>query len=299
MKHLKRFNERLGVLSGLEEQVEEYMKEIEKKPTSNVFNFVYRCDLGNYNFKLIIDTKLDRDGYFTGSANNTDLEIYLKDRTDDATLFHEVKHLDFHIRKKGKTRTPYTKSQFAISQDGKNTKVSKKTLHTLEMVFYIYDENEFQSRFHGFYKNFDTLMSKLSIALEKQGKKLTTDLVKHIFYNEKWDADRSFSWYTPDEGYDFKFEKFVPKDELRLVFYYIIMEQKRKTFSNIYLDFLSYKVHQMKKDIKTFFKIFTDKEKQEIEKYITYFEKDINRKIKKYKRRMSRIVTIACEKYVK
>lgn len=77
------------------------------------------------------------------------------------------------------------------------------------------------------------------------------------------------------------------------------MEQKRKTFSNIYLDFLSYIAYGIKKDIKTFFKIFTAKEKQEIEKYITYFEKDINRKIKKYKRRMSRIVTLACEKYVK
>lgn len=32
MKHLKRFNERLGILTGAEEQVEEYMKEIEKKP---------------------------------------------------------------------------------------------------------------------------------------------------------------------------------------------------------------------------------------------------------------------------
>ncbi len=298
MKHLKRFNERLGVLSGLEEQVEEYMKEIEKKPISRAFKFVYRCDLGNYTFKLFINPKLDCRGYFQGSPSG-DLEIYIKDRTDGVTLFHEVKHLDFHIRKKGKTKTPYTKSQFAISQDGKQAKVSKRTLDILEHIFYIYDENEFQSKYHSFYKNFDNLMSELEVEAKSKGKKITTDLVRHIFYNERWFDDTSFSWYNPDEGYDFKFEKFVPKDELRIVFYYILMEQKRKTFSNIYLDVLSYMVHQIKRDIKTFFKIFTGKEKQEIEKYITYFEKDINIRIKKYKRRMSRIVTLACEKYVK
>lgn len=298
MKHLKRFNERLGILTGAEEQVEEYMKEIEKKPISRAFKFVYRCDLGNYNFKLYIDPKLDCRGYFQNSLSDN-LEIYIKDRTDDVTLLHELKHLDFHIRKKGKTKTPYAKSQFAISQDGDQAKVSKRTLTILEHIFYIYDENEFQSKYHSFYKDFDNLMSELEVEAKTKGKKITTDLVKHIFYNEKWFNDASFSWYTPDEGYDFKFEKFVPKDELRLVFYYILMEQKRKTFSNIYLDFLSYIAYGIKKDIKTFFKIFTAKEKQEIEKYITYFEKDINRKIKKYKRRMSRIVTLACEKYVK
>ena len=37
----------------------------------------------------------------------------------------------------------------------------------------------------------------------------------------------------------------------------------------------------------------------EIEKTIRFFEKDINKRIQKYKKRMSRIVTLACEKYVK
>jgi len=46
------------------------------------------------------------------------------------------------------------------------------------------------------------------------------------------------------------------------------------------------------------FRLFNGNEKKEIEKYITFFEKDINRKIKIYKKRMSRIVTLACEKYV-
>ena len=86
MKHLKRFNERLGILSGLEEQ------EIEKKPISRAFKFVYRCDLGNYNFKLYIDPKLDCRGYFQNSLSDN-LEIYIKDRTDGVTLLHELKQI--------------------------------------------------------------------------------------------------------------------------------------------------------------------------------------------------------------
>jgi hypothetical protein len=94
-------------------------------------------------------------------------------------------------------------------------------------------------------------------------------------------------------------EKFVDKDELRVVFNYIISEHSRKSFKNPYLDFLSYLAADIKKNIKIRFKLFTDREKLEIEKVIKFFEKDISRRIQKYKKRMSRIVTLACEKYVK
>jgi hypothetical protein len=295
----KKLNERLGISQDMEQQVEEYMKEIEKKPISKVFKFVYKCDLGTYSFNLIIDPKIDCKGYFNDDRRGN-FKIYLADRSDEETLLHEVKHLDFNLRKKGKTKTNYTKSQFAISNtDSKQSKVSQRTLDILEHIFYIYDENEFQSKYHSFYKKFDLLLSKVKDEGEKSNVEITTKSIRHIFYNEKWWNDSSFTWYTPDEGYEFKFEKYVPKDELRIVFYYILMEQKRKTFKNVYLDFVSYFASQIKKDLKTFFKIFTGKEKQEIERYITHFEKDINKKIKKYKRRMSRIITLACEKYVK
>jgi hypothetical protein len=108
-----------------------------------------------------------------------------------------------------------------------------------------------------------------------------------------------FSWYTVASDYNFAFDKFVDKDELRVVFNYIISEHSRRTFKNPYLDFLSYLVADVKKNIKIKFKLFSSKEKQEIEKVIKFFEKDINKRIQKYKKRMSRIVTLACEKYVK
>lgn len=297
MKHLKKFNERLGIIKDMEEQVELYMRTIESKPISKTFKFFYHCDLGTYPFQLVIDPKLDSRGYFTNKGG--DLYIYIKDRNDESTLLHEVKHLDFNLRKKDKTKTPYVKSQIAISMDGKNAKVSQRTLDMLEHIFYIYDENEFQSKYHSFYKDFDIMISKLKLELTKKGesKLLTTKSIRHIFYNERWWSDATFTWYVPNEGKEFKFSDYVDESELRIVFYYILMEQKRRTFSNMYLDVFSYIAHSIVKDIKRFFKIFTKKERQEIEKYITFFEKDINKKIKKYKKRMSRIVTLACDKY--
>jgi len=292
MKYLKTF-ERLGISDSLEQQVDDYMKTIRSKPISKVFKLVYQCDLGNYYFNLIIDPKIDSEGYFTSDPSSiTGLEIHLKNREDESTLLHEVKHLDFHLRKKGRTKTNFTKAEKSIKNE-KQIKVSKKTLELLKNIFYIYDENEFQSKYHSFYKDFDLFLSK-------QNKDFTTSDVKELFFDYKqWTKDDTFGWYTVPSDFIFTFERFFDKDELRIIFNYIILENKRKTFKNPYIDFLSYLVTDIKKDIKMRFKLFTDKEKEEIEKAIKFFEKDINKRIKIYKKRMSRIVTIACERYVK
>jgi hypothetical protein len=290
MKYLKTF-ERLGIIQDLEQQVEGYMKVIREKPLSKVFNLYYQCDLGNYFFKLVIDPKIDSAGYFISDKNSTTgMKIYLCDREDESTLLHEVKHLDYNLRKGGSTKTIYTKSQRLLS-DG-SIKVSKKTLELLEHVFYIYDENEFQSKYNSFYKSFD-------IFLSKQNRKLTTSDIKELFYNYKlWCDDTTFSWYVVESNFNFKLENFVNKDELLVVFNYIILENKKKSFKNPYLDFFNYLVNDFKKIIKVKFKIFTDKEKEEVEKAIRFFDKDINKRIHIYKRRMSRIVALACEKYI-
>jgi hypothetical protein len=294
MKYLKRFDERLGISQDMEKQVEGYMKTIREKPISKTFRLLYQCDLGNYFFKLIIDPKIGSEGYFTGSSTFIgDLEIHLKDREDESTLLHEVKHLDYYLRKKGRTKNIYDRMERSVS-DSDKTKVSQRTLVLLEHIFYIYDENEFQSKYTSFYKSFDLFLSK-------QNKEFTTTEIKNLFFDFKqWTEDSVFSWYTQaDSNYNFTFDKFVDKDELRVVFNYIISEHSRRTFKNPYLDFLSYLVADIKKNIKIRFKLFTNKEKVEIEKAIRFFEKDINKRIQKYKKRMSRIVTLACEKYVK
>ena len=293
MKYLQRFDERLGISQDMEQQVEGYMKTIREKPISKVFRLLYQCDLGNYFFKLVIDPNIDSEGYFTGSPISIgDLEIHLKDREDESTLLHEVKHLDYYLRKNGKTKTIYDRMKRSVSNSDK-TKVSQRTLALLEHIFYIYDENEFQSKYTSFYKEFD-------IFLSKQNKNFTTSEIKNIFFDyQQWTEDDTFSWYTVTSDYNFTFDKFVYKDELRVVFNYIISEHSRRTFKNPYLDFFSYLVADIKKNIKIRFKLFTGKEKLEIEKAIRFFEKDINKRIQKYKKRMSRIVTLACEKYVK
>jgi len=289
----KKLNERLGISQDMEQQVEGYMKTIREKPISKFFRLLYKCDLGNYYFKLVIDPNIDSEGYFTGSPISIgDLEIHLKDREDGSTLLHEVKHLDYYLRKKGKTKNIYDRMQRSISNSDEK-KVSKRTLRLLEHIFYIYDENEFQSKYTSFYKEFDLFLSK-------QNKEFTTTEIRELFFDYKmWTKDRAFSWYTVDSNYNFTFDKFVDKGELRVVFNYIISEHSRRTFKNPYLDFLSYLVTDIKKNIKIRFKLFTGKEKQEIEKVIKFFEKDINKRIQKYKKRMSRIITLACEKYVK
>ena len=293
MKYLQRFDERLGISQDMEQQVEGYMKTIREKPISKVFRLLYQCDLGNYFFKLVIDPNIDSEGYFTGSPISIgDLEIHLKDREDESTLLHEVKHLDYYLRKNGKTKTIYDRMKRSVSNSDK-TKVSQRTLALLEHIFYIYDENEFQSKYTSFYKEFD-------IFLSKKNKNFTTSEIKNIFFDyQQWTEDDTFSWYTVASDYNFTFDKFVYKDELRVVFNYIISEHSRRTFKNPYLDFFSYLVADIKKNIKIRFKLFTGKEKLEIEKAIRFFEKDINKRIQKYKKRMSRIVTLACEKYVK
>jgi hypothetical protein len=293
MKYLKRFDERLGISQDMEQQVEGYMKTIRERPISKVFKLLYQCDLGNYFFKLVIDSNISSNGYFTGSPTYIgDLEIHLKDREDESTLLHEVKHLDYYLRKKGKTKNIYNRMERSVS-DSDKTKVSKRTLELLEHIFYIYDENEFQSKYTSFYKSFDLFLSK-------QNKEFTTNEIRELFFDyKKWSDDTTFSWYTVDSNYNFAFDKFVDKDELRVVFNYIISEHSRRTFKNPYLDFLSYLAADIKKNIKIRFKLFTDKEKLEIEKVIKFFEKDINKRIQKYKKRMSRILTLACEKYVK
>jgi hypothetical protein len=287
----KKIDERLGISQDMEKQVEGYMKTIREKPISKTFKLIYQCDLGSYSFKLIIDPKLDCEGYFTGdNASVGGMEIYLKDRENESTLFHEVKHLDYYLRKKGKTKNIYDRIQRSISNSDEK-KVSKRTLGLLEHIFYIYDENEFQSKYTTFYKDFDLFLSK-------QNKDFTTTEIRELFFDyKKWTEDSTFGWYTVASDYDFTFDKFVDKDELRVVFNYIISEHSRRTFKNPYLDFLSYLVSDIKKNIKIRFKLFTDKEKEKIEKAIKFFEKDINKRIQKYKKRMSRIVTLACEKY--
>lgn len=289
----KKLNEKLGISQDMEQQVDDYMKTIRSKPISKVFKLLYKCDLGNYYFKLVIDPKITSEGYFTSDPSSiTGLEIHLKDRDDESTLLHEVKHLDYYLRKKGKTKTIYDRMERSVSNSDK-TKVSQRTLALLEHIFYIYDENEFQSKYTSFYKSFDLFLSK-------QNKDFTTSEIKELFFDsKKWTKDMVFSWYTVTSDYNFTFDKFVDKDELRVVFNYIISEHLRRTFKNPYLDFLSYLVADVKKNIKIRFKLFNDKEKVEIEKAIRFFEKDINKRIQNYKRRMSRIVTLACEKYVK
>lgn len=289
----KKIDERLGISQDMEQQVEGYMKTIREKPISKVFRLFYQCDLGSYFFKLVIDPKIEPNGYFTGSSTFVgDLEIHLKDREDESTLLHEVKHLDYYLRKKGKTKNIYDRMQRSISNSDEK-KVSKRTLGLLEHIFYIYDENEFQSKYISFYKDFDLFLSK-------QNKEFTTNEIRELFFDyKKWSDDTTFSWYTVASDYDFTFDRFVDEGELKVVFNYIISEHSRRTFKNPYLDFLSYLVADIKKNIKIRFKLFTDKEKIEIEKAIRFFEKDINKRIQKYKKRMSRIVTLACEKYVK
>lgn len=291
MKYLKTF-ERLGIIQDLEQQVEDYIKVIRENPLSKVFNLFYQCDLGNYPFKLVIDTKIDSAGYFISDKNSTTgMEIYLNDREDESTLLHEVKHLDYNLRKGGNTKNIYTRSQKLLSNS--DTKVSKMSLELLEYIFYIYDENEFQSKYNSFYKSFN-------IFLSKQNRELTTSDIKELFYNYKlWCDDSTFSWYVVESNYDFKLENFINKDELLVIFNYIIFENETKSFKNPYLDFFNYLVNDVKKIIKIRFKIFTDKEKQEVEKVIRFFDKDINKRMHIYRKKMSRIVALACDRYVK
>jgi hypothetical protein len=303
MKYLKTF-ERLGISDDLEQQVRKYMDKIEQEPTNNKFKFLYRNDKGHYYFDVVIKPDLSPErGSFNTKKNDfgaTSIFIELKDRKDFSTLLHEVKHLDYWTRN-GKKRSEYSIAGINLSESEDQELVSKKTLSRMSSLFYIYDDNEFQSKYHSYYNDFMEFMDDIVEHMEKSKSdhKLTTEDIRHLwkgFLQEH--NDSTWSYYTTNRT--FRFSEYFTEAELNTIFLYMISDyDDRVIYKNPYVDIAGYFIRKAKKNLKSTFNYFTKEQKSKIDPIVRHFEIDINKRIVKYRKRMTRIVTLACERYVK
>lgn len=297
MKHLKTFNEKLGISKSLEEQVEYYHKIMMDNPDKKEYNFVYKTDKGNFTITVFIKDNLgDQISGQAGQLSNGDLYINLLNRNDVTTLLHEVKHIDYSIRKgKYEKDSKYTKAHNSLYKN--DIKGDMKYLSTL---FYLMDENEFQSKYHTYYKDFDLYLKKHlstdSTNREKEIVKMWPDFLKQHH-------DGSWSWYK--QG-DFKFLDYVSRNSIYDAFHNYIMGNKGviskpdyKPSGSVYLDFIKYFKRKMRKIINPNVVELTSKEKEQVSILKKRFEKEITIKRDRYFKRMSRIPTLMIDKWVK
>ena len=142
MRYLKSFNERLGVNLDIDAQVDEYFKCINNSD-KKTFQFIYKNEKGEFPFTLYISNLNGSSGNFAMDITTGEMSIYLRSRTDHSTLLHEVKHLDFATRKRD-----YHKELLYLANKSLSGVGSLDPLSKITHIFYIFNDNEFQSKYH-------------------------------------------------------------------------------------------------------------------------------------------------------
>lgn len=295
MKHLKFFSfyEKLGINLDMESQVDEYM-EIINSSYDKQFHFVYRSDLGNFVFKVILDKNLTHYGEYCPYSR----DIILKSKSR-STLLHELKHLDFGIRNK--------KTLNDITFRANNLSKEVSSISVISNIFYSFTEDEFQAKYHSYYVEFDKHISKFE-NLE------TSDVVNEFYKFLEIYKDKTWTWYF--NSTQFKFDTYMSDNQISILFKKVInpiinnksgrFEDDIKTLNEVDTTYLN--IGNMLKSYWKKIKILltgkdliemSDKDILEKNRNLKKLESDINRKKIKYKRRMERLVTIMVDKYVK
>lgn len=290
MKYLRRFNERLGLATYIEEQ-SDYIIDMIKSDTKNEYSLIFYDDFNNTKapFKLIIKKEKSIKGSF--GIEKGAMIIYLGDRTDSSTLLHEMKHLDFYLKKKNCFKDLYFKAEAALTSRLDPLNSSQKRIKMASQIFYVYNHNEFESKFHSYYKQFDNFLNKKNEKLE------SADIVK--YYNEFLNSNTDKSWFWYYYPKKFTFDTFLSDSDLNQMFFYYLNDSNKVSFSdNMFMSMYQLLKYDIKKFYKTKLNKYTPTEKAKINQLKKFFEKDIDRKIEKYRKKMARIVTIMIEKYV-
>ena len=328
MKYLKTYNvfEKLGISNNVERATDLYFKTINDNPDKNNFSFKYKSDNGiEKEFTLRIIKTKGQEGSFIISRNK--LSIHLGDRNSKSTLLHEVKHLDYFIKSENCFNNLFYKSLSRLENLKKND-----PLRYVSEIFYVFDENEFQSKYHSYYIDFDKFIEDKIDKLSKDNldalKKINIDIdvnqlreatirvninnstILQYFYefltksNDTswtlyWNAKRGLT-VTKGKGSvgaNFKFEDFLDKDQINRLFYNYAYT--KNLYPNEYNNLFTLLRDNIKRSYKTIFKKYSEKDLIEIERNKKFFENEINRKVDKYYKKMLRLVTLMCEKWVK
>lgn len=289
------FNEKLGISTDMELQVDNFMKEIKSNPNSLSFQLEYTNELGTFPFTLIIDKKIPYDGSADiVSRTNYKYIIKLKDRNDIQTLLHEIKHMDYSIRNKENELNNSYNSNRAILKAHPN---KGDKIKILAYIFYIYSDDEFQSQYQSIYKSFD-------IYFKDRVKDMNTKDITYNFIHEEFKSfiEREFkliyAFYSMK--IKFNFNIFCTEKLINKLFLYIINNKKININfenGNPYKGIFSAIRYSFESVIRNVFNTYSKEQKLEIAKTRKFFENDITRKNKVYSRKILRIIPLIYDKY--
>lgn len=283
MKHLILF-EAYGIDSNIENQVDEYFQKVKSNPDESVFNLLFRNDIENVFFKLIINPDIDVEGRFV-ETNTGRFEITIKNRDDVSTILHEVKHLDFRIRNKKLEQTVHYKAERILNNYADTPKA-------LIEVFYLYDENEFQSKYHGYYKDFKIYCQ------DKITSKSTLQQIKYHWMKYLLSCnDSSWAYYLCDT--EFKFENFISDKKLDLCLFRMIESGVNNSHDKLTWG-KNWLVNNLKliwSEIRKKLGFYSKEERREIDKLKRYFENQLQLKHKKFRRKFTRMITAIADQY--
>ena len=301
MRHLKAFKvfEKLGINFDMEDQVDKYMNTI-LNSSELTFNFLYKCNIGNRYFKVIIDKDLDCRGEFLPD----DMIIKLRDRNFRSTLLHEVKHLDYNMRVKGSLTDIYFRAN--------NLTQKVPTIEKFAFIFYSFTEDEFQAKYNSYYKDFDIHLSKMENVK-------SVDILSEFDRFLASHKDATWNWYFSTN--EFKFRNYLTESQLKTLFKKVINPIIDNKGGNYTSDILNYRsnnsddidltylsiYHMLTSYWKKLKEFFLGKEaikmssedETKMNKNLKMLERNINFKKVKYRKRIERIITLMVDKYVK
>ena len=301
MKHLKYF-EKFGIIDDMEQQVSDYISIVNSNPNKKSFDLIYRMEVNNQvkeiPFVLLFNRKLRGDGEMETDDSNgkTTFKIFLKNRNDESTLLHEVKHIDYYNRIENCYNDLFFIANSEIDKD-KDLKIFK--------MFYVYTENEYQAKYNSYYKDFDEYLKNIISNIGKTN--LTPSIIVKSF-NEflKKHEDRTWTWYLGDR--EFKFKNYALKEDINLLFHKIIIPIMKNGKVEEDIDLTFYSISNMIKSAWNKIKelLFgrkkleiSEKEQIEINRAIKKLENNINRKKKRYNSKFRKMIPLMIEKYIK
>lgn len=257
IKDFHTFNESLGISKDLVDQVDEYYKEIQNEPRENIFSFVYYSAGKNTFFKVTVDPKMGNAGDF----NSGNLNIRIKNRKDKPTLLHEVKHLDHFLRKGRKFATKkYPYGDWSCKD-------------TIKYIAYVYEPTEIESKYHGYYAEVNSYISKKIKDNPSPDKHI---IVKWVNEALSKSSDHSYTWYSIEDL--FKLKNHMSNNKM----YDLYLMMKNKGKSSLVDKVLNLLGINWNKDF---------------DQFITDFNESVNRKQRKCWRKFRRIYSVFIDKY--
>lgn len=264
--------EKLGYATYLYDIVKDVRKHLEKNNKYTLKTKLHNKDITVY-FEYDNTHNNTEDGFFQVKNPETyEFSIYLTDLTDEL-MIHEIKHLDYVIRRDLKVD-----SYFYLSTVGKDITNKLKSLlyrnstsAVLIDIFYFLNPNEFEAQFNGFYAEILNIVKDISDNKEKHR------IIKEFL--EKQDIYKVYKFLISRNGFDIS-DFFATNKHL-----------------NKYLEILTDKIDSYHSDNETEYLKFDNSIKMYLNNILYYFKKD--KDISKTAKTINKMMNIILQKYWK